>query len=302
MTYLKTLLSVGLLLALAWLVDYFIGWQSVFAPWQNLPIFQVVLATGLLFLTYAIRASRLIQYFRLHQPAQVLGCARLMLLHNFWNNLLPMRSGEASFPILMQSQFQIGLSQSLPALLWFRILDLHTLLLLVLIAFASLWLNLWQVVFVTFLWLTVPWLLYRLQTPISKRVNQQHKIGKILHKILLGLPQNQTQFTWSWFWTLFNWSLKLLMLAWILSWFVEIDFNLAMLGAAGGELSSVLPIHGIGGFGTYEAGIWLALSQLSLEQNSILSAAINLHLILLSSSIISAAFALLLPKNQAHSS
>ncbi|MBO1927646.1 flippase-like domain-containing protein [Thiomicrorhabdus sp. 6S2-11] len=297
MPHLKWIISSSLLLALAALVEYFIGWHTVFAPWQTLPTAQVAMATALLFITYAVRAGRLIHYFQLTQTRQMLGCARLMLLHNFWNNLLPMRSGEASFPILMKSQFQIGLEKSLPALLWFRILDLHTLLLIALIALASLWLNTLQILAVSTVWLAIPFMLYALQKPLLKLFSADHKLNNIARKIIAGLPQNLSQFGWSWLWTIVNWTIKLLVLAWILSWFIDIDYNLAILGSVGGELSSVLPIHGIGGFGTYEAGVWLALSQLELTENSVVSAAINLHLLLLSSSILSAIFAKLLPKN-----
>lgn len=296
MQHLKWPLAIAALLIFTLLVEYLIGWQQIFSPWQTLPLFQVVLASLLLFTTYLIRAGRLIHFFKLTSLSQMLGCARLMLVHNFWNNLLPMRTGEASFPILMQTQFKIGLAQSLPALLWFRLLDLHSLLLIVLIAVASFWLGPIEILVLSLFWMAMPILFYRLQGPISQKLNPNHKVGGLVTKLINGLPQNSNQFLWSWIWTLINWTLKLVVLAWILSWFIPLLPSNALLGAAGGELSSVLPIHGIGGFGTYEAGVWLTLSQTGLEQAEVWSAAINLHLLLISTSIFSVLFAYILPK------
>jgi hypothetical protein len=53
-----------------------------------------------------------------------------------------------------------------------------------------------------------------------------------------------------------------------------------------GELTSVLPIHGIAGAGTYEAGVVLVLSPLGVATDNALIAAADLHLFLLGFSLL----------------
>jgi hypothetical protein len=260
--------------------------------------FDIIIALVLLFLSYAIRAARLAHYFYLSQTSELLGCIRLMLIHNFWNNLIPMRIGEASFPILMKKQFNIPFEKSLPALLWFRVLDLHSLLFILLVAFSAslLKLSLETTLIIGALWLCFPPTLFIFQQKIQKAIGSGTKLSQLATKILIGLPQRRSQFLWSWFWTQINWVIKLLALAWILIWFIDLTFAQSLLGVIGGELTSVLPIHGLGGFGTYEAGVWFALNSFDSQQGLIITSAINLHLMVLSSSLLSAIIAQMLPK------
>ena len=109
-------------------IEYFFGWKAILVPWQTLSPPAIVIAMLLFLLSYQIRTWRLYDYFLPHTKGNWLTTLRLMLLHNILNNLLPARSGEVSFPLLMKRYFSVGYSHSLPALLWFRLLDLHTLL------------------------------------------------------------------------------------------------------------------------------------------------------------------------------
>jgi len=62
----------------------------------------------------------------------------------------------------------------------------------------------------------------------------------------------------------------------------------------GGEVTSVLPIHAPGGFGTYEAGMLAALLPQGLELASATTAAINTHLFLLGTSLVFGLLAMLI--------
>jgi uncharacterized membrane protein YbhN (UPF0104 family) len=74
--------------------------------------------------------------------------------------------------------------------------------------------------------------------------------------------------------------------AWILAFFADLAWVSALLGAVGGELTSVLPAHGIAGAGTYEAGVVAALVPQGIRLSTALAAAVNLHLFLLGLSIV----------------
>jgi uncharacterized membrane protein YbhN (UPF0104 family) len=279
------------------LIEYWLGWARLLAPWRTLDIGAVLGALLLFLLTYALRAHRVYDYFRDAMQGGWLTGLRLMIYHNALNNLLPMRSGELSFPLLMKRYFGVDYGYSLPALLWFRLLDLHSILLIGGVALlAGRWH--WSVIAgLAGLWLTLPYLAFaaRARLRIALVSRPQNRLTRLLTKALDGLPANQAALWRSWLLTWINWLVKLLVLAWVLTQFVRMDLVTATLGAIGGELTSVLPFHAPAGVGTYEAGIVAALVPFGLPAKEALNAAVNAHLFVLSAALASAALTMLIP-------
>jgi len=91
------------------------------------------------------------------------------------------------------------------------------------------------------------------------------------------------------FLTLVHWGTKLAAWAWLLARIGGIDRVPAWTGAVAGELTSVLPVHGIAGAGTYEGGIVLVLSPLGVPMEAALTAATDLHLFMLGFALVAAA-------------
>jgi hypothetical protein len=73
-----------------------------------------------------------------------------------------------------------------------------------------------------------------------------------------------------------------------------------VIGAAGGELSVVIPLNGFAGFGTYETGVTFAMQLVGVTLNNALSGAVNLHFVSLGTAIVLALTAQVigLPKEQ----
>jgi len=303
--YLKLALSLLFLLLLLLAINHWVGWRELLAPWQTLNPQALMLAALLIFASYAVRAVRLYDYFLPHTADGYAACLRLMLIHNLLNNLLPMRSGELSFPWLMRQYFHVPFSQATGTLLWFRLLDLHTLLMLGGIALAdqvashraTLWLLLLG-------WIALPWLAFRLlrHRTVAARTSPDNHTGlrarlmTAFQLFLQGLPGENGLFWRSWLWSIANWAVKLAVFAWILRMFLPMPLSQASLGVMSGELTTVLPVHGIGGAGTYEAGIVAGLSPFGHSLTDILRAAVNLHVFFFSMSLIYAGLALLLPR------
>src|SRR5215471_7658483 len=124
-------LSILVFLGLIAAVQYEFGWEAVLGPWRQLPLKGVTIAVLLVLLSYVVRTVRLVAFFAVELRGRFLAALRVNLIHNLWNNLVP-TLGELSFPILMQRYFVIPLARSLPALLWFRLLDLYIVFLLAL--------------------------------------------------------------------------------------------------------------------------------------------------------------------------
>lgn len=248
---------------------------------------------------------RIYDYFYSDMQGAYKNCIKLMLNHNMLNNLLPMRTGEISFPVLMSRYFKISTSKSIPALLYFRILDLHTLLSIALLVTAGYLYNIYISIGLFFIWMTVPVVLFKTNifilnklTTRTKRTN--NRINTLLIKCLSSLPQQLRTFVRSWIWTWINWIIKIGISSWIILLFLDTSFNIAIMGAIMGDLTSVLPIYGIAGFGTYEAGVLAGLypfenSNSIINNEAALQAAVYLHLIILGSAITGGAVAILIP-------
>ena len=288
--------GIFLLLGLIVLVEYLIGWRALVSPWRQVPSAPLMAAAALVFASYALRAVRLYDYFRPLTAGRFSACLRLMLWHNFFNNLLPMRSGELSFPLLMARYFAVPAARSVGALLWFRLLDLHTISVLALVALA--WGRLPAVPLATLAlaWLSLPWWGFRLQSVVLAWLEPRlpHRFHVKFRELRAGLPADTGAFWRSWLWTGANWVVKLGVFAWVLAVFLRAPQAALWLGAIGGELTSVLPVHGVAGGGTYEAGIVAGLLPFGIAPRDALLAAVNLHLFLLGLSIASGGMALLL--------
>ena len=253
----RPLLGVGILAGFIAFVQVYFGWLRLLAPWQHLPLAEIAVAALLILLSYWLRAVRFYDYFRTVMDGRFVLCVKLMLQHNLLNNLLPMRTGELSFPVLMNRYFSVPVLQSMPALLWFRVLDLHTLGISALLAIHS---AAWPwplTAAVLALWLPLPWLSFHFSARWRRALQHHHHTRAHLwmSRLLQGLPQAPAAFWRAWGWTALNWLVKLGAFVWVLRLFIPISLPAAWMGAIAGDLTSVLPVHGVAGAGTYEAGV-----------------------------------------------
>lgn len=277
-------------------VEYWVGWQTVLQPWTTFSWIQGVVALALLVLSYALRAWRMYDYFPQFLTGQWLQTWRLMLIHNVLNNLLPARTGEISFPVLMKRYFGVSYAHSVSALVWFRVLDLHTVLsfaiypLLIVTPLKRLAMP------IVVIWMALPIVVYLLRNRIEAAfAGKDGKFSKLAQQAMYGLPDSWGAFWRSWGMTWANWLVKLVTLAWLLGQFLpSVSWNMLLAGVVGGELTSVLPIHAPGGFGTYEGGMIAALLPVSSMQAATVGA-VNVHLFILGSSLIGGLLGWLIP-------
>lgn len=281
-------ISLIAVVAYALLIQWVWGWQSIVAQWSNWSIASTIIALALMFLTYALRAYRIRDYFREYPKVNFLESCRITLMHNLANNLLPMRSGEASFPLMMRSSFDLSLSMTTGTLLFFRTLDLQVLLALGSLAWVSqlhsspLWWLAWATFFLSPI-LLLPCRVF-IETYLIKALPK--KFGELAKKILSGTPENYTGLLRTLLITWLNWSIKIVVFAWILISFADLELVQAITGAMGGELSSVLPIHAPAGVGTYEAGVVAGAALTGSELDSTVAAAVNLHILIILGTLI----------------
>ncbi len=263
-------------------------WIDILAVWRTLDLKDLFIAFFLIGLGYISRATRVYYYFHHASLNRFSVLMRVVLWHNFFNNLLPMRSGEVTFPLLMQKYVSIPARDSIPALLWFRFLDL-----LFLVALSGIVIDLDRTAPIFkatgfFLALLSFVLALTARRRILNWLARRPAGGfKLLQQLIGGIPENRAILAHSVLWTIVTWSVKLLAFSWLMMKFAGISWPVALLGGIAGELSSVFPIHGVAGAGTYEAAVVAVLFTLGIQTTQALQAAINLHLFVLTSSVVS---------------
>jgi uncharacterized membrane protein YbhN (UPF0104 family) len=268
------------------------------STWQTLSNQWLVLCLALVFSSNIARAGRLYHHFHNEIKGQFDLCLRVSLHHNFFNNLLPLRVGEASFPILLRQKFGIEITKSTAALLSFRLIDLSVLTFIgVLTLLFGLplrgYLTLLLIVFLVtvLIGLLLPLLIGNLS-------HRWPKLAVPLFKIKDGLPRSRPNLLRLILWTITIWAIKLTSYAFILQAFTGSAIPLSLLASLSGELASGIPLYSPAAIGSFEGGILAVLLPAGISQTTALTAAINLHLFVLFATLCGAGFGLMLGNKQ----
>ncbi|GAC1632756.1 MAG: lysylphosphatidylglycerol synthase domain-containing protein [Nevskia sp.] len=292
-----TILNLVVVAVFAAAVERWWGWGRLLTPWRQIERPILALAVLGMLASYGLRALRIYIAETGIPRGRYLACLRLILINNALNLILPARSGEASFPILMQRWFGIDPARATGTLVWLRLLDLQVLATIAAACAATGWLAPASALS-ALAWLAAglaacaPLLLFLLRRPLAaKLAGHDGHIAGLALRALGGLPERRSGLLFDLGLTWAAWSVKLLALAWVLSRLAGIGAVAGLLGAIGGDLSTVLPVHAPGGFGTYEAGVLALLATVAAPSGALLAAAVNLHLLLLTTALLAGAAA-----------
>lgn len=271
-----------------WVHDY-LGWPQVITAWQSLEASTLALLLALTFASYGLRARRISRALPGTQNYAFSIYLRISLLHNALNNLLPMRLGEASLPIMAKRELGLSVVQSTTTLLLLRLMDLHFLLLVLCVSLLPVSLSVGTLGAAALLMVALLW--RRLMSVVTAIVPQSRQAQL---QAVLKHHQKRKLMLELYAYTALVWLGKLSALALIVLSFLDIPLYQGLVAVISADLSSVLPIHGLAGSGTFESAILIALTPFQLDTKEILSAAINVHLYVLFSSCIGAVMALLI--------
>lgn len=277
---LKTGLSLLILVITLVIVETQIGWLSLLMSWQGFAPLTLALLVVLSLASNVLRAVRIKLSFAL--PAQRFSdMFYLSTSHNLLNNLLPMRTGEVAFPVLIKRHFGIGLMESGSHLLLYRLLDL-----IALVSIAGL-LVIWQysvVAALSFALVVIACLCLfdRIKGQglmLLRRI--RHRKVQSLADAIVRLPTRGRHFSSIVITTYAIWLSKLLAFLGVVLQLSQLNLAQAITSVAVADLSSILPIHGVAGSGTFEAAFVLAGKLYGTDTTALLTVAVQLHLFLL---------------------
>jgi uncharacterized membrane protein YbhN (UPF0104 family) len=296
-------LAVVISVALVWWLVTDARWAGVGERLRRIDVRALIFVASLFAASYAMRGARIHGEFRdeldgskgAHDYLRIL---RLTLVHNALVNVLPFRSGEVAFPVLLARWFGIGSGRAVVSLLWLRAQDA-----IVVLALAAL------------VWPAVPiaWRVLALAAIVGGALMvpawaRRHRGAAASGSTMLvrfgGLLERSTRRAKAgWLWTVGNWSAKLIAEAWLVELALGPDARVstatAALGAIGAELAAILPVQGVAGFGTFEAGGAALLRTQGVALQTGLEAVLVLHAVVLSFALVAGALAaLLLPGPQ----
>ena len=246
----------------------------VFTPWRLLaervatvPWPAWVGATLGMSATYALRAGRLRAEWLWKLRTLKLGyreCLQITLLHNAAINILPMRSGEASYSILLHRRWGVGLGDATASLLWLRLQDMMVLGVLgiaILVPAPLPWRIGCAIAAIVAAATLLPALVRRIHVHArwARAGGSGPRIRKAWHlvaKVAAAFRAARGGLA-AWGFAIANWVLKLSIVGMLLTSLANIPAGAGFCGALGGELAGVLPLQAPAGVGTYEAGVAL---------------------------------------------
>lgn len=290
------LVSIGLLVWVLRGVD----WSGALRALADLPAGWLALAALGWLGSHLLRAMRLRAEWRAVAPRPLAACLRLVLTHNAWLALLPLRAGEAGYVWMVHRFWGVTLGDAARSLLRLRAQDA-----LVLLALAATTLVPWPAVWPS----ATPWLRWSLAIvgglsvlvagALAWRALQRgggRVMGRLARRspVLAALQQGDGRrraLHEGGLYSVLNWLLRLAVVGALLHALTGLDPASAWRAALGTELGAALPLQGPAGLGPYEAGAWAALALHGHDPSLAMAAVVGVHVFCLAVGLAAAGLA-----------
>ncbi len=279
----KRIIALAISLALLGWLAASGNWREVGGRLATIPPSTLALTIGGFLLSYLLRAARIRDEFADVAKGHFWAMARVTTAHNAAINVVPFRGGEIALPVLLQREFGVPMGRALVSLLWLRMQDAFVVLLLAAWVWPGLDVALrgaWSLAVLVAAWGVPAWARAH---PVGAEPQPGWR-GK-LAKVRVALAHSTRGAARSWAWTLSNWIVKLSAQTLLLGALLGQAGLLASAGVLGGELAAILPVQGVAGFGTYEAGVAAALTPHGITLANGLQAALALHIVIIAAAV-----------------
>jgi uncharacterized membrane protein YbhN (UPF0104 family) len=290
-------------IAAAWIVAVLLlAWLTRGVDWSRLALAigtvpwygwgAVVLGLGA---SYVLRALRMHAELSRRRPVRVRECLELMLLHNAAVNVVPMRGGEAAYPLLVHRRIGLPVADAVASLVWMRTQDALVLSITGLVLWPGIAVSLRLIGAAALVAAAVVAVLC--VQHVAARPQGDRRRSRAFELLYAGgraLAEAPRHGARGWVFCSLSWAVKLGSLGALLAALTGLRPGRALAGVFGGELAGVLPIQGPAGFGTYEAGVWAGSAMGVGAGFEIAAAALAVHAASLTTALVGGALALLL--------
>ena len=226
-------------------------------------------------------------------------------IHTMTNNLMPMRTGEVMYPLLLKRYFNIGFGDSTATLIYARIFDIFAMGVFLLVALVFGWDRLhisleglggrsFPFLIYVFLLLIIIFILYKVFTRLAggNKAGESSLLGTLKSGLdSLGRGMKRVE--------VFKVSLELMLLSLavffaryvffmytLMVFGISVTFLEAVLMASLPIVAAVIPAQGIGGYGTIETGWVLGFLLVGLSKEMALIVGFGIHTMYLIFSLI----------------
>lgn len=273
----KIIVATLLLIATIWVASSVLDLAAVVTAIVSLPAQTALVIFLLGAISWLLRGLRTWILFEQLPLTEALG---MSFVHNTANNLAPMRLGELALPMLARWLGNVEFSVGMTSLIWIRLLDLISLIgISVCIVFLPTAGTIMLALLAALIFLTP--LLIAIVVPKTQHI----RLPQILEQArsqLMYEAQNGKRLHRMWRLTILAWLSKIMGMGVLLATLSGIPMTDVITTILGAELSSILPIHGLAGAGSYEAGGIIGSTFMGLSPVLALEMTIQLHIYVLS--------------------
>lgn len=286
----------------------FVDVSSIMAALRNVSFLSIFLGFMLYVIGTVCRAYRFFILTPCLSGSSGSTLFSITSIHTFFNNILPLRSGEAALPILLKQCCKTPITSSIALLVLARLFDLVAILLIMVLSaamtveFADPFLRSVIVTVIILVFIIMAVLVLFLSSssrvlgtlsswakklfPTSKAVwFLLRKLNELVKAIsILKVKHYVVK------------ALALSILIWVSTYAaayvvvtdmgLHLPFLVVMLGFALSTLASALPVHGIAGFGTLEVGWAIIFVALGAARETAISSGFGFHVVLLAYSAV----------------
>jgi uncharacterized membrane protein YbhN (UPF0104 family) len=278
----RTALTWATGLSLAVWISRKVDLRHALAAAGSLPVTALALAVLGLAASYVLRALRMRAELGRGRAEPLGPYLTLMVVHNAAVNVVPLRGGDAAYPVLVHRWLGLPVAQAVGSLVWMRVQDALVLALAGVVLWPGLPLPLrcGGAAAAGVGMLLAPRLLRwgARSVPAGPRWRRLQGAAAALARAPEHGPAG-------WAFCAASWACKLAAVALCLGAAAHLPAATAAIAALGGELAGALPLQGPAGFGTYEAGVWTGAALRGAGGSEAAVAAALVHVVLLATAI-----------------
>jgi len=272
----ELLVSIGITIGFIYLFYIVVGFDKIAQFFTELSIGSIAIAYFFYVLSYLTRA------YRWKLTLSIKDFKKLFKITSFntvFNIFLPFRTGELSFFYMLKKE-NVDMGETTLSFFTVRIFDAIALFSVFFISYL-IYKDMWYLAIPVFFLMPFSFYIFKFLISFIK-----HEKIKKFHENVLSLKN---------LWVLYGLSFitfvfKFIGFYFILPPSVQLSFKEAFVAAAAGDLTTVLPVNGIAGLGTYEAGYAGILILMGVDKENALVASLFVHIFILIGSATLAGF------------